>query len=203
MMMVKLICVECSEPFETRSAAAARGAKYCSSKCRVAGVSRGNVRDPQKRFWEKVKRGSADECWEWQAGCFADGYGAFSIDRRPHRAHRVSYEMMVEPIPDGMHILHDCDNPKCVNPAHLSLGTHADNMADMNAKGRHVGSTKLSDAQIAEVREATDTLRVLAARYGVSVGLVALIRGKRGHRVSAPVLMSRRKEMALAKRAGS
>ena len=194
MKMVDLTCVECSEPFRVRAAAAARGAKYCSSKCRVAGVSRGNVRDPNARFWEKVERRSDSECWEWLAGCFADGYGAFSINGKPQRSHRVAYEIVVAPIPEGMHILHQCDNPKCVNPKHLSLGTHAENMADMATKGRHVGATKLTDDQVAEIREAVMPLKAIAAEYRVSVGLVGLIRGKAGHRVRRPVTVSRRRE---------
>lgn len=92
-----------------------------------------------ERFWENVDKRGPDDCWEWMAGKeFGYGY----IRREGHkgkmaRAHRVAWELTNGPIPKGMCVLHRYDNPGCCNPAHLWLGTLADNNADMAAKGRH------------------------------------------------------------------
>jgi hypothetical protein len=107
-------------------------------------VKRVTVRGtPVERFWAKVDKDTPGGCWEWMASVFVDryGYGKFNEgtshdDNRTVYAHRFAYELESGPIPDGMHVLHQCDNPPCVNPAHLRLGTHADNMREMVERNR-------------------------------------------------------------------
>lgn len=102
------------------------------------------------RFWSLVATATRQECWPWQGQRNNHGYGRFQVrtDRpesgRPRRiayertyAHRQAYELVFGPIPEGLRVLHRCDNPPCCNPAHLFLGTQRDNVMDMWRKGRH------------------------------------------------------------------
>jgi hypothetical protein len=89
-----------------------------------------------ERFWEKT-RFTPSGCWEWQATIQKNGYGHFMRSKRkPIMAHRMAYELAYGSIPEGLHVLHRCDNRRCVRPDHLWVGTHSDNMRDMHAKGR-------------------------------------------------------------------
>ena len=81
---------------------------------------------PEQRFWEKVVE--SGDCWEWTGGKDYDGYGIHSVGASSPRAHRFSYEMMVGPIPDGLHLDHLCRNTKCVNPDHLENVPHVENV---------------------------------------------------------------------------
>jgi hypothetical protein len=92
----------------------------------------------EERFWPKVNKRGPDDCWEWQASRTPRGYGQIGLggNAKPIPAHRASYMLAHGRIPDGMHVLHSCDNPACVNPAHLRLGTHAENMRDKVERGR-------------------------------------------------------------------
>ena len=134
----------------------------------------------KERFWSKVKKNSG--CWEWRGGRLR-GYGSFTVKRKPVRAHRFSYELHIGPIPEGMCVLHHCDNPPCVNPAHLFVGTNADNVADMVAKGRQAGpkgernpNSKLNANDVLAIRSAAGFYqRELAKKYGVSRSLINMI----------------------------
>lgn len=116
----------------------------------------------EDRFWAKVDVRGEDECWVWTASVAGGGYGQFGLRHgKTVPAHRLSWEMANGTIPDGLWILHRCDNKPCVNPNHLFLGTRQDNVDDMMAKGRHWirpckgeqnGRAKLTDAQVKEIR---------------------------------------------------
>lgn len=136
------------------------------------------------RFWSKVDRsGGPDACWEWQAGRRPGGYGSFGVQidewRTMALAHRVAWELTNGPIPDGLWVLHRCDNPPCCNPAHLFLGTPKDNTQDAVYKGR---MGKLTAGQVIEMRElAAEGLTVydLAERFRVTPAAVGqIVRGQ-------------------------
>lgn len=93
--------------------------------------------DVTERFWWHVLVGNENECWPWLAGKSPGGYGHFSFQGQTVQAHRFAYLLVHGLLLDGLVVMHRCDNPTCVNPAHLQLGTQADNVADMVAKNRH------------------------------------------------------------------
>jgi hypothetical protein len=93
-----------------------------------------------ERFWSKVDK--SGECWLWTAYRDHSGYGIFGLNGRNQRAPRVAYELLVGPIPQGMYILHSCDNPPCVNPSHLRVGTNLENVQDKMNRGREYWSAR-------------------------------------------------------------
>lgn len=145
------------------------------------------------RFWPKVDKDSEAGCWIWTAARDAWGYGIFRKSAYvPARAHRWTYEQAYGPIPEGMLVCHKCDNPPCVNPAHLFLGTDLDNNRDRAAKGRSsrtnspVGENswraKLTTQEVMEIRARYAAggiyYRELAEEYGVSTNHIGrLVRG--------------------------
>lgn len=94
------------------------------------------------------------------------GYGHLTYNGKNVRAHRFFYENLIGPIPEDLHVLHKCDNPLCVNPKHLFLGTHQDNVQDMVTKGRH-GKSKLTEDQVQEIRLDVRRSIIIAKEYGV------------------------------------
>lgn len=133
------------------------------------------------RFWAKVDKRSDDECWDWMASKNSSGYGTFWANKKVTAAHRLSYQIAKGEIPSGMNVLHRCDRPCCVNPAHLWAGTQAENVQDMTRKQRH-GQAKLTEDQVREIyRLSEEGLldREIADRFGVAhTTIVMILNGK-------------------------
>lgn len=142
-----------------------------------------------ERFWSKVEKGSDQDCWEWKA-CVSDtGYGSFRVSKGSLcNAHRLAWELTHGPVPDGMCVLHKCDNRKCVNPNHLFLGTKKDNTQDMMSKGRHrvnpqgytgsrQWSSKLVEEDVARIKQIgrSMTQKNLGAMFGVEKSVISKI----------------------------
>lgn len=118
-----------------------------------------------KRFWAKVDLSNPRDCWNWIGAAHESGYGAFSINHKTVYAHRLVWEIANGPIQNGLFVCHHCDNPACVNPKHLFLGTARDNYEDSAIKGRcrgtHRPKTQIPTGLLKKLR----TIREI---YGIS-----------------------------------
>ena len=141
----------------------------------------------EKRFWKYVDKRGDDDCWEWTGFKLGSYYGGMNIGytkledgtfkNKMALAHRISYEIHFGAIPDGLHVCHHCDNPICVNPNHLFVGTIRDNIADRERKGRGArgsknGRSKLTESQVVELRKRYangESQKSLATAFGVTI----------------------------------
>lgn len=125
----------------------------------------------------------AGECIEWTGHRDKDGYGDITINRTMLRAHRAAYDVHKGPIPSGLLVRHTCDNPPCINPDHLLVGTNADNMVDRSERGRAPRgagnpAAKLTDSEVIKIRQFRAegaTYRELAARFGVGESTIGRV----------------------------
>lgn len=152
----------------------------------------------EQRFWSKVKIASPDECWEWQGAINSSGYGSFRKGNKICGAYRVSWELTYGEIPNDILVCHKCDNPPCVNPNHLFLGTYRDNAVDRSMKGRSSkligkyshehpektygernGRAKLTTQDVLNIRneyvEGSITQQELSEQYGVARTVISYI----------------------------
>lgn len=135
----------------------------------------------KKEFFSRVTK--TKSCWIWTGTRVSRGYGRVRDQGQEKYAHRVSYELTKGKIPKGLCVCHRCDNPSCVRPRHLFLGTMADNMKDRNNKNRHahgerMGSAKLKPEEIMEIRFLYDfgmRQQWLGEIYGVFASTISLI----------------------------
>lgn len=178
------ICPTCSKKFRRLFSQLKTKHPFCDLKCKYA-----YKRPLANRFWEKVSVREQNVCWPWMGATIRYGYGIIdelrsTPNRRVLYAHRISWELHFGKIPDGLSVLHHCDNPPCVNPAHLFLGTMSDNMADMRRKGRHIMGTmfpwaKLTPNKVLQIRNryalGDITIRELAKQFHVSASNIGLI----------------------------
>lgn len=142
----------------------------------------------RERFESYVYYEPNTGCWLWGGCDHGRGYGRFYFDGVNHKAHRAAYLLLVGPVPQGRHVLHTCDVKSCVNPQHLYVGTHQDNMRDAVVRGRiardeRAARTKLAPADVRAIRADTRTCRLIAADYGVRENTVSRIRAgtRRAH----------------------
>ena len=148
-----------------------------------------SVADEFVRWVRFVQVGEAHECWPW-TGSKPDGrYGHFSVGAKAIKAHRWIYALLNGPIPDDLIVRHKCDNPQCVNPAHLELGTTADNMRDKHDRGRAANRqgekhplARLNEASVRELRRLASlghTHGSLASQFGIARQTVGnIVRGR-------------------------
>lgn len=142
-----------------------------------------------KRFWRKVRIGQSGKCWEWVAAKDKDGYGTIQTNNGKQRANRVVWELSYGEIDAGMCVLHHCDNPSCVNPSHLFLGTLGDNNRDRAKKGRSNSvsgsehyNAKLDETDVMFIRywlKSGYTHQKIADVFGVSRVTITDINGSR------------------------
>lgn len=148
---------------------------------------------PEEGFFDKhrdkINVAGPSDCWLWTAARLNTGYGAVWVRGKMRKAHREAYEAENgEGSADGLVVRHRCDTPACVNPAHLELGTQADNYSDMVKRGRQValkgeahGCAKLTEADVAVIRaihipgSRTHSLRALARKFGVNQSLIGKV----------------------------
>lgn len=138
-----------------------------------------------KRFYQKVRIDEKTGCHVWTGAVDEHGYGRYLHHGKNRAAHRIAWRLANGPIPYGIWVLHKCDNPPCVNPAHLFLGTVLDNTRDMISKGRnaprhgeHGGKTILTEEQARDIKRQPRRIgvqRQLAERYGVAVVTIKAI----------------------------
>ena len=143
-----------------------------------------------QRMEEKTDKSGV--CWIWTACRNRAGYGRIGVHRRSELAHRVAYELSKGPIQNGLIVRHKCDNPPCVNPEHLIVGTHADNVRDMDERGRRVSApvrgeehhkAKLTESDVREIfrmrAETKATQQAIADTFGVSQFMISsILRGE-------------------------
>lgn len=152
---------------------------FCSRSCSDKGRERKKPKSVRDRYYSMISTRHDSECWRWLHAKNEGGYGLIQIGRTSRFAHRVSWILHRGRIPEGMCVLHRCDNPECTNPKHLFLGTHADNMRDMKEKGRgrsaigeESSAAKLTEKMVKEIRakrqEHGRKYKHLAKEYGVS-----------------------------------
>lgn len=163
--LIPTICMQCKQEYLARHDLLEKGLrKFCGRPCYNESIKL----DPMIRFWKKVDKTTS--CWNWVGFINKKGYGSIWYNGENMRVHRFSYFIHFGEIPKDLNVCHSCDNPKCVNPKHLFIGTTQDNVDDKIKKGRgangikSVGNAKLSVQDVINIREMCKT----SAQYKVA-----------------------------------
>jgi len=143
----------------------------------------------KEKFEHFFVSAAENECWLWTGRLSVKGYGRFDWDKKTWFAHRLSLLIYKgQSVPHAMVTLHSCDNPACVNPKHLSIGTNKDNQTDSWSKNRRRKDCKLKPSEVLDIRSSGERQVDLAEQYGISQAAVSLV--KLGHNGNAILLMS-------------
>lgn len=167
--------------------------RFCSAGCASKVVQQENALSPDDMMSLLAERSpqSISGCWEYSMGRDASGYALLKWAGKRWTGHRLMYHLRHRGIPEGMQVLHRCDNRICVNPAHLFLGDNAANNEDRNKKGRQakgerIHTALLTDADVLAIRASDESPTILAARFGVSKGTIGNVRSGRRWRHLLP-----------------
>lgn len=171
--MIAKVCATCEKTFHVHpSRAAHRPCRFCSTRC-----------DPQGRklfddvflagFWNSIAVGDPDRCWPWKRSINSHGYGHLSVMGTEFMSHRCAWVLSNGCMGAEDCVLHRCDNRRCCNPAHLFLGSKADNSEDMVSKGRSLcgernKASKLTTHNVTEIRNSDEPYAQLSRKFGVS-----------------------------------
>ena len=181
-------CSECGASF-TRLAGVSNAdwakRRYCSQPCAKRGRWKASLPNDEQYLAERSER-IASGCLEWTGAVTGFGYGQATRFGKPFLAHRLAYQTHVGPMGD-LAVCHKCDNPKCIEPTHLFLGTVADNNNDKIQKGRQAhgersGGAKLTADQVRAIRQSDKTNAALGREYGVEPSNIGAIRNRKSWR---------------------
>ena len=180
-------CAHCLNEFDRGyriSAARAARPQYCSSECRIAERRLQSEHALAISFWGRTVRQS-NGCLHWGGRLDQNGYGRVDFEGKPRLAHRIAYKLAYGEDPGDMYVCHSCDNPTCVEPQHLWLGSQSDNMSDASAKGRlnsfrgvgsQVGTAKITEQQAREIKFGVEPATELARRFQITKEAIYAIR---------------------------
>lgn len=161
-----------------------KGKKHTKeSRKKMSLARKGKIKNTPEDFWDKCHK--SEGCWEWAGSRNRDGYGWFCFNGKTQGTHRLAWQLTHGSIPKGMSVLHKCDNPPCVNPDHLFIGTQGDNIRDAFSKnkmpiGSERSASKLAERQVRlikdDLKDAAVNYSELGRRFGVSTSVIYDIR---------------------------